>query len=113
MDPDDDGQLAALRALAGKVRLGDEQEVLNAATNDPLVVDIVDRAVAHHVGKLPPEEIEEARSVLLAFFATDPRAERLLDELRSAGGKSHVVATHDVKDPPAAKPRAARGSGRR
>jgi hypothetical protein len=113
MDPDDDDELAALRALAAKIRLGDEQKALDAAASDPLVLDIVDRAVAHQVGKLPPEEIEEARSVLLAFFATDPRAERLLDELRSAGGKSHVVATQDAKDPPAAKPRAGRGPGRR
>jgi hypothetical protein len=112
-DGDGDEVLAAILASAKTIRPEDVRAEMEAAMSDPLLLEIVDRAVAPHEGKLTPDQLAQARDLLLAYFVTDPRAQRLMDELRSAGGKSHVVATREASDPEVAKPRAARGPRRR
>ncbi len=91
MKPESDEQLAAILACAATIALEDVEAELEAAMSDPLLQEIVDRAVAAHEGELTPEQVAESREALLLYFVTDPRAERLLDELRSPGGTSHVV----------------------
>jgi hypothetical protein len=90
MEPDDD-VLGAVLAVAGTIRLEDVEAELGAAMADPLLQDVVERAVAHHLGHRTEEQRQEAQGAILAYLATNPRVERLLDEIRSGGGKSHVV----------------------
>jgi hypothetical protein len=90
MNPDADETLEAILAHAGSIRLEDVEADLDAAMSDPLLQDIVDRALAEQTG-LTAEQRAEAREALLLYFAADPRTARLLEEVRSGGGKSHVV----------------------
>jgi hypothetical protein len=117
MTPDSDDPLAAILACAEAIRTEDVEAELEAAMSDPLLQEIVERAVSDHQGALTPEQLAESREALLLYFVTDPRAERLLEELRSAGGSSHVVETRgtlgDPASTPQTKPRRVRGRGSR
>ena len=116
MKPESDDALAAILACAETIRAADVEAELEAAMSDPLLQAIVDRAVSAHEGALTPAQLAESREALLLYFVTDPRAERLLDELRSAGGLSHVVeaqVTTGASRAPAATVRAVGGRGKR
>ena len=103
MKTDNDDPLAAILACAATIRPEDVEAELEAAMDDPLLQLIVDRAVAAHEGDLTAEQLAESKQALLVYFVTDPRAERLLDQLRTSGGTSHVVETKGAAGtPPAA-----------
>jgi hypothetical protein len=93
METESDDTLAAILACAAAIRPDDVEAELTAAMTDPLLQEIVERAVAPHEGKLTPDQLAESRQALALLFAIHPGAERLLDQIRGGGGKSHVVAT--------------------
>lgn len=112
MRPESDDPLAAILAHAKTIRPEDVESELDAALSDPLLQEIVERAVAAREAQLTPAQLAESRDALLLYFVTDPRAQRLLEKLRSAGGKSHVVETRGTTGAPGAS-RAVRGRGAR
>jgi hypothetical protein len=84
----------------------DVEAELAAAMADPLLQDLVERAVDRHLEHRTDEGRREARRAILADLATDPEVEQLLQEIRSGGGRSHVVEFGS-----AGAPRAARRQG--
>jgi hypothetical protein len=107
-----DETLQAILAHARSLRLDDVQAEIAAATTDPLLQDIVDQALAHYEG-LTPEQRADAREALVLRFATDPQAQRLMEEIRAGGGKSHVVASRTPGAPAVTGPSARRNRGAR
>lgn len=113
MEPEDDETVRAILTHAGTIRIEDVEADLTAAMEDPLLQDIVERAVAAQGACLTAQQRADAQAALLAHLATDPRVERLLDEIRSGGGKSHVVAPAGAAQTSSPAPRATRTRGRR
>jgi hypothetical protein len=113
MKPESDETLESILAYAETIPLDDVEAELTAAMSDPLLQDVVERAVALHGADLTAEQRADTREALLAYFATDARAPRLLEEIRSGGGKSHVVQAGSTGGQGVAGHRASRGQGRR
>jgi hypothetical protein len=98
MEPEDDATFQAVLAHAGTIPLESVEAELSAAMADPLLQDVVERAVAEHAPSLTAEQREDAQMALLAYLATDVRTQRLLEEIRSGGGKSHVVDSGGARE---------------
>jgi hypothetical protein len=110
MEPEED-VLGAVLAYAETIPLEDVEAEVAAAMADPLLQDVVERAVDRHLGQEPEEERRDAQRAILAYLAANPRVEALLQEIRSGGGKSHTVASGSAAGQ--ASPVARRGGGGR
>ena len=61
--------------------------------DDPLVLALVEDALAHHAAQLSPEAREDAREMLLLYITTHPEMVALVDGLRD---RPHVDTSGEV-----------------
>ncbi len=88
-----------------------DDERFDPYEGDELLRAVVERALAPHAGRLPPEDLEALRDYLIVFNTTHPAAEPLYARLRKRPEVVRSTLVDNLRQRDATGPQAAEAKG--